>query len=87
VLLSSSRAEDRGSSGPQGVDVAAVAVIGEHLLDELLARRADPGSFVEVDDVLPTAGDELGQVVVGRARRPWPRRRSAGPGLDLADAV
>jgi len=29
--------------------VAAVAVGGQHFLDELLARRADPYGFVEVD--------------------------------------
>jgi hypothetical protein len=40
---------------------------GQHPPDELLPRRTGPLGFVEVDDVLPGATDELGEVVVRRA--------------------
>src|SRR6266436_2247391 len=58
--------EDRSSGVPQGKDIAAVSVDGQHLVDDLFARRAGLRGFVEVDDVLLAAGDELGEVVVGR---------------------
>jgi hypothetical protein len=60
------RSQDRCSGVPQGENVAAVSVDGQHLLDQFVARRGGLRGFVEVDDVLLAAGDELVEVVVGR---------------------